>query len=108
MRPKIWLVRLDGETGKAVSETLVSHGFATELIPDTPRVFDRDFRPSAIVLRVGDSGMPALNALVSAQRVTPPIPVLVVVEPDQARIAIEALQLGAAATLVMPIQPADI
>jgi two-component system response regulator AtoC len=108
MRHKIWLARLDGETGEAVSEQLVSQGFTTEFVLELPRVFDRGFKPAAIVLRVADIGLPALNALVSAQKATPPIPVIVVVDPDQARIAIEALQLGAAATLVMPIQPADV
>src|SRR3989454_7718760 len=52
--------------------------------------------------------MPALNVLVSARKLAPPIPVVVLVGPDQARIAVEALKLGATDAVVMPPDPADL
>jgi len=73
-----------------------------------PRVFDRDSKPAAIVLNVVDTGMPALNVLVSAQKAVPPIPVVVLVQPHQARIAVEAVKLGATDAFVMPLDPSDL
>ncbi len=52
--------------------------------------------------------MPGLNALVAAQKASPPIPAVVLVEADQARIAVEALKLGASDALVMPVDPLDL
>src|SRR5262245_19847721 len=52
--------------------------------------------------------MPALNVLVWARKLVPPVPVVVLVGPDQARIAVEALKLGATDAVVMPADPLDL
>lgn len=108
MSSEIWLIRLHDDTASAVSEVFSSHGYLIERRPDVPRLFDLDRRPAAIVLNVGDIGMPGLNALVAAQKASPPIPAVVLVEADQARIAVEALKLGASDALVMPVDPLDL
>jgi two-component system response regulator AtoC len=63
--------------------------------------------PTAIVVSVIDTGTHGLNALVSARKALPRIPVLVLVGSDQARVAVEALKLGATEVCVMPINPVD-
>src|SRR2546427_6437431 len=92
----------------ALSVLLSSHGFATEQVTEKDLAFGRDPEPTAVVLSAVEAGMPALNALVSARKVVPPIPVVVFVGPDQARIAVEALKLGATDVAVMPVDPADL
>ena len=92
----------------ALSALLSSHGFATVQVTEKDLAFGRDPKPTAILLSAVGAGMPALNALVSAQKVVPPIPVVVLVGPDQARIAVEALKLGATDAVVMPVENADL
>ena len=108
MQPRIWLIGVDVNTASTFSGLLSSHGFVTEQVTEKPVTFDRHPKPTAIVLGVVDSGMPALNVLVSARKLAPPVPVVVLVGPDQARIAVEALKLGATDAVVMPPDPADL
>ncbi len=95
---------MEDDIAHTVSAILSCNGFAIEQVGEIPRIFSRDSEPGAVVLSAMGIGMPALNALVSAQKMIPPIPVVVVVAPDQARVAVEALQLGAASALVTPIE----
>ena len=92
----------------ALSVLLSSHGFATEQVTEKDLAFGREPKPTGVVLSAVEAGMPALNALVSARKVVPPIPVVVFVGPDQARIAVEALKLGATDVAVMPVDPANL
>jgi len=92
----------------ALSVLLSSHGFATEQVTEKDLAFGRDPKPTGVVLSAVEAGMPALNALVSARKLVPPIPVVVFVGPDQARIAVEALKLGATDVAVMPVDPANL
>src|SRR3989442_33515 len=92
----------------ALSVLVSSHGFATEQVTEKDLAFGRDPKPTGVVLSAVEAGMPALNALVSARKVVPPIPVVVFVGPDQARIAVEALKLGATDVAVMPVDPANL
>ncbi len=108
MPPKIWLVGVDANMVSALSVLLSSHGFATEEVTEKDLAFPRNPKPVAIVLSVVDGGMPALNALVSAQKAVPPIPVIVLVGPDQARIAVAALKLGATDAIVTPVDLLDL
>jgi len=61
-----------------------------------------------MVMSVIDTGMHGLNILVSARKAVPRIPVLVLVGSDQAKVAVEALRLGATEVCVMPVNPADL
>ncbi len=97
---------VDANIASTLSGLLSSHGYVTEQLPEKPVTFDRNPKPTAIVLGVVDTGMPALNVLVSARKAVPPIPVVVLVGPDQAKIAVEALKLGATDAVVMPADPA--
>jgi two-component system, NtrC family, response regulator AtoC len=90
-------------------DTLLSHGYVTEQIPtDIFRTLQRDTTPTAIVISVVDTGKYGLNALVSARKAVPRIPVLVLVGSDQAKVAVEALKLGATEVYVMPVNPGDL
>src|SRR5438093_4456187 len=91
-----------------LSGVLTSHGYNAEQVSWRPLTFDRDPRPAAIVLCVLNAAMSALYVLVSARKAAPPIPVVVLIGPGQARIAVEALKLGAAEVVVMPARPEDL
>jgi len=106
--PSIWLVGVDAKMASTLSAVLSSHGYVTEQISEKIIAFDRDPKPTAVLLSFVDTGMPALNVLVSAQKAVPPIPVVVLVGPDQARPAVEALKLGARDAMVIPLDPADL
>src|SRR5436309_14067465 len=108
MQPNIWLISVDAKLASTLSGLLSSHGFIAEQVSEKPVTFDRNPKPTAIVLGVVDSGMPALNVLVSARKLAPPVPVVVLVGPDQARIAVEALKLGATDAVVMHHDHADL
>jgi len=108
MQPNIWLISVDANMASTLSGLLSSHGFIAEQVSEKPVTFDRNPKPTAIVLGVVDAGMPALNVLVSARKLVPPVPVVVLVGPDQARIAVEALKLGATDAVVMPADPLDL
>ena len=108
MQPKIWLIGVDANTASTLSGLLSSHGFATEQVSEKPVTFDRHPKPTAVVLGVVEAGMPALNVVVSARKLVPPIPVVVLVGADQARVAVEALKLGATDAVVMPADPLDL
>jgi two-component system, NtrC family, response regulator AtoC len=106
--PRISLVGVDANIASTLSGLLSSHGYITEQVLLKPVTFDRDPKPTAIVLSIVDTGIPALNVLVSARKAGPPIPVVVLVGPDQAKMAVEALKLGATDAVVMPADPADL
>jgi len=108
VQPKIWLIGVDANTASTLSGLLSSHGFATEQVSEKPVTFDRHPKPTAVVLGVVEAGMPALNVVVSARKLVPPIPVVVLVGADQARVAVEALKLGATDAVVMPADPLDL
>src|SRR2546428_2101823 len=108
MQPRIWLIGVDANVASTLSALLSSDGFVTEQISEKLITFERHPKPTAIVLGVVDAGMPALNVLVSARKLSPPVSVVVLVGPDQARIAVEALKLGATDAVVMPPDPADL
>ena len=108
MQPRIWLIGVDANVASTLSALLSSDGFVTEQISEKLITFERHPKPTAIVLGVVDAGMPALNVLVSARKLFPPVSVVVLVGPDQARIAVEALKLGATDAVVMPADPADL
>jgi len=98
----------DAHVASLLSDILSSQGYIIEQISEEPVEFEHAPKPTAIVLSVVETGMPGLNVLISAQKVVPPIPVLVLVGPDQPRIAIEALNLGAIDALVMPVDHIDL
>ena len=106
--PTIWLVGGDANMASRLSGVLSSHGYIVEQMSEQPVEFGRDRKPTAIVLSVVETGMPGLNVLISARKAVPPIPVVVLVAPDQVRIAVEALKLGASDALVMPVDPPDL
>src|SRR5919109_935938 len=106
--PRIWLVGVDAQMGSTLSVVLSSLGFAAEQVAEKQLTFGRDPKPTAILLSVVEAGMPALSHLVWARKWSPPIPVFVLVAPDQRGIAAEALKLGATDTVVMPADPADL
>src|SRR5215510_250390 len=108
MPPRIWLLGVDANMASTLSGVLTSHGYNAEQVSWRPLTFDRDPRPAAIVLCVLNAAMSALYVLVSARRAAPPIPVVVLIGPSQARIAVEALKLGAAEVVVMPTEPEDL
>ena len=108
MPPRIWLVGVDAQMGSTLSDLLSSHGFSAEQVTEKHLAFGRDPKPTAIVLSVVEAGMPALSHLVWARKWSPPIPVVVLVAPDQGGIAAEALKLGATDAVVMPAHPADL
>ena len=99
---------VDADMASTLSGILSSHGYVTEQVAQKPLVFGRDSKPTAIVLSVVETGIPALNILVSARKAVPPIPVVVLVSTDQARIAVEALKLGASDAVVTPVDPAEL
>jgi two-component system response regulator AtoC len=106
--PRIWLVGGDADTASILSGSLSPHGYTAEQVLDKSLDFGRDPAPNAILLSVVDSGMSGLDVLVSARKAVPPIPVIVLVAPDQTRIAVEALKLGATDALVMPVDDVDL
>jgi len=106
--PRIWLLGVDANMASTLSGVLTSHGYNAEQVSWRPLTFDRDPRPAAIVLCVLNAAMSALYVLVSARKAAPPIPVVVLIGPGQARIAVEALKLGAAEVVVMPARPEDL
>jgi len=106
--PSIWLVGGEAQLASRLSGVLSSHGYIIEHISEQPVEFGHDRKPSAIVLSAVETGMPGLDVLISARKAVPPIPVVVLVAPDQLRIAVEALKLGARDALVMPVDPPDL
>jgi two-component system response regulator AtoC len=106
--PRIWLVGMDAAMASTFSSYLDAHEYVVEHIPEMALQLGSEPRPDAIVLSVVEAGMPALNVLVSARKAVPPIPVIVLVPRDQARIAVESLKLGAADAVVMPVNPPDL
>jgi two-component system response regulator AtoC len=105
---RIWLIRADVDTTTAVSAALSTQDFVIERFSELPRALNPELSPAVIVLGIAGAGMPALNVLVLAQKMVPPIPVIALVPPDQARIAVEALKLGACDALVTPVEPEDL
>ena len=106
---RIWLSGMDSSIAPGFRDTLLSHGYVTEQSPtDIFKALRGDTTPTAIVVSVVDAGMYGLNALVSARKAVPRIPVLVLVQSDQAKVAVEALKLGATEVCVMPVNPADL
>src|SRR5438270_10613049 len=109
MQPsRIRMVSVDPNTASTFSDLASSQGYLVERVFEMPRDLDRNPKPAAIVLNVAETGMPALNVLICAQKTIPPIPVVVLVPPDQARLAVEALKLGAIDALVTPVEPQEI
>jgi len=108
MPPRIWLVGVDAQMGSTLSDLLSSHGFSAEQVMEKHLAFGRDPKPTAIILSVVEAGMPALSHVVWARKRSPPIPVVVLVSPDQGGIAAEALKLGATDAVMMPADPADL
>jgi len=106
--PRVWLVNSDANMVSQFSKVLSSAGYLVENVPEKPVEFRPDQRPAAIVLSVIESGTPGLNLLISARKAVPPIPVVVLVAPNQIRIVVEALKLGASDALVTPVDPADL
>ena len=106
--PRVWLVNSDANMVSQFSKVLSSEGYLVENVPEKPVEFRPDQRPAAIVLSVIESGTPGLNLLISARKAVPPIPVVVLVAPNQIRIVVEALKLGASDALVTPVDPADL
>src|SRR2546427_7453245 len=106
--PRVWLVNSDANMVSQFSTVLSSEGYLVEKVPEKPVEFRPDQRPAAIVLSVIESGTPGLNLLISARKAVPPIPVVVLVAPNQIRIVVEALKLGASDALVTPVDPADL
>src|SRR5882762_9937703 len=106
--PRVWLVNSDANMVSQFSKVLSSEGYLVENVPEKPVEFCPDQRPAAIVLSVIESGTPGLNLLISARKAVPPIPVVVLVAPNQIRIVVEALKLGASDALVTPVDPADL
>src|SRR5437870_12185046 len=114
--PRVWLVNSDANMVSQFSKVMVSQfstvlsseGYLVENVPEKPVEFRPDQRPAAIVLSVIESGTPGLNLLISARKAVPPIPVVVLVAPNQIRIVVEALKLGASDALVTPVDPADL
>jgi len=83
------LVGGDAELASRLSGVLSSHGYIIEHISEQPVEFGRDRKPTAIVLSAVETGMPGLDVLISARKAVPPIPAVVLVAPDQVRIAID-------------------
>src|SRR6266403_3087636 len=106
--PRVWLVNSDAHMVSQFSKVLSAEGYLVENVPEKPVEFRPDQRPAAIVLSVIESGTPGLNLLISARKAVPPIPVVVLVAPNQIRIVVEALKLGASDALVTPVDPADL
>src|SRR5689334_10678896 len=106
---RIWLSGIGSSIASGFTGTLSSHGYVTEDVPtDNFRTLRQDTTPTAIVMSVVDTGLHGLNFLVSARKAVPRIPVLVLVGSDQAKVAVEALKLGATEVCVMPVNPADL
>jgi two-component system, NtrC family, response regulator AtoC len=107
--PRIWLVGVEARTGSALSLLLSSHGFAAEQVTEKHLASGApNPKPAVIVLSTVDAGMPGLAALASVRQWPIPVPVVVLLGPDQSGIAVEALRLGAADALLMPSDPADL
>jgi two-component system response regulator AtoC len=104
---RIWLVGVDAEMASVLLTALSTEKFTIEHFKDLVVDLDSSSRPDAIILSVLEPGMAALNVLVSARK-APAIPVIVLVPPDEARIAVEALKLGAVDALVMPLNRAEL
>ena len=106
---RICLAGMDSSMESGFVNLLSSHGYVTEHVEqDKLLTLGRDSESAAMLLNVTDTGMPGLNALVTVRKAIHPIPVVVIVRPDQARIAVEALRLGAVHVSVMPINPMDL
>ena len=84
---------LDAQMGSTLSRLLSSRGFVAEQVTEKHLASGGNPKPTAIVLSVVDADMPALNALVSAREWSPPIPVVVLVGPDQGLHIKKATQL---------------
>src|SRR5437016_5844138 len=108
MAAKIWLVGTEADFSSTLSDVLSSQGYFIEKVSERSIDFGRELKPTAIVLSVVATGMPGLNVLASARKAVPPIPVVVLVAPDQARSAVEALKLGATEAVVTPVDQADL
>src|SRR3989454_2539283 len=105
---RVWLVNSDANMVSQFSTVLSSEAYLAENVTERPVEVRPDQRPAVIVLSVIESGTPGLNLLISARKAVPPIPVVVLVAPNQIRIVVEALKLGASDALVTPVDPADL
>jgi len=106
--PTIWLVGAEANLASMLSRVLSSEGYLIEQVSERHIDFGREPKPTAIVLSAVATGMAGLSVLVSARKAPAPIPVVVLVAPDQARIALEALKLGAIEAVVTPVDHADL
>jgi CheY-like chemotaxis protein len=104
---KPWLSRKQPYSSPRKFTTRKLWRYIIQQLSEMPADFGQEPKPTAIVLSLVASGMPGLNVLFSARKAVPPIPVVVLVAPDQARVAIEALKLGAAEAVVAPDRAAQ-